>query len=113
MIPCYKPSIVVTWCTLHNRIRISIWNDPLFRKHEVENLSIQGEKESTCSISHSIDLSNETITAMTDCINQNCSSDVGKLYQCQSMTCIVFNYKYFSILQLYTRIYIYLLTSSH
>ncbi|KAL6318090.1 hypothetical protein AAG906_035235 [Vitis piasezkii] len=54
MMPCYKPSrqpsIVVACCTLHNWIRLSTRNDQLFREYEVEDLSIEGEEESTkCS----------------------------------------------------------------
>ena len=45
---------------LHNWIRLSTWNDQLFREYEVENLSVQGEEESTSSTNHSIDLSYES-----------------------------------------------------
>ncbi|KAL6336187.1 hypothetical protein AAG906_011069 [Vitis piasezkii] len=64
MMPCYKPSrqpsIVVACCTLHNWIYLSTWNDQLFREYEVEDLSIEGEEESTSSKNHSIDLSDES-----------------------------------------------------
>ena len=54
MMSCYKPSrqpsIVVACCTLHNWIRLSTQNDKLFREYEVEDFSVQGEKESTSSM---------------------------------------------------------------
>ena len=72
--PCYKPSrqlsIVVACCTLHNWIRLSTRNDQLFREYEVEDLSVQGEEESTSSTNHSIDLSDENATVMAACRNQ-------------------------------------------
>ena len=72
--PCYKPSrqpsIVVACCTLHNRILLSTQNDQLCREYEVEDLSIQGEEESTSSTNHSIDLSDESATAMIACRDQ-------------------------------------------
>ena len=71
---CYKPSrqpsIVVACYTFHYWIRLSTRNDQLFGEYDVENLSVQCEKESTCSTSHSIDLSNESATCMTVCRNQ-------------------------------------------
>ena len=57
-------------CTLHNWIRLSTQNDQLFRKYEVEDLSVQGEEESTSSTNHSIDLSDESTTAMAACRDQ-------------------------------------------
>ena len=72
--PCYKPSrqpsIVVACCTLHNWIRLSTRNDQLFREYEVEDLSIEGEEESTSSRNHSIDLSYESAAAMAGCRDQ-------------------------------------------
>ena len=72
--PCYKPSrqpsIIVACCTLHNWIHLSIRNDQLFREYEVEDISVQGEKKSTGNTSHSIDLSNESVVAMTACKDQ-------------------------------------------
>ena len=74
MMPCYKPSrqptIVVACCTLHNWIRLSTQNDQLFREYEVEDLSIEGEEESTSSRNHSIDLSDESAAAMAACRDQ-------------------------------------------
>ncbi|RVW35882.1 hypothetical protein CK203_084612 [Vitis vinifera] len=74
MMPCYKPSrqpsIVVACCTLHNWIRLSTRNDKLFREYEVEDLSIEGEEESTSSKNHSIDLSDENAVAMAACRDQ-------------------------------------------
>lgn len=74
MMPCYKPSrqpsIVVACCTLHNWIRLSTRNDQLFREYEVEDLSIEGEEESTSSRNHSIDLSDESAAAMAACRDQ-------------------------------------------
>ena len=73
MMPCYKPSrqpsIVVACCTLHNWICLSTRNDKLFREYEVEDLSIEGEEESTSSTNHSIDLSYES-AAMVACRDQ-------------------------------------------
>ena len=72
--PCYKPSrqssIVVACCTLHNWIRLSTRNDQLLSEYEVEDLSVQGEEESTSSTNHSIDLSDESAAAMTTCRDQ-------------------------------------------
>ena len=72
--PCYKPSrqpsIVDACCTLHNWIRLSTWNDQLFREYKVEDISVQGEKKSTGNTSHSIDLSNKSVVAMTACKDQ-------------------------------------------
>ena len=72
--PYYKssrqPSIVVAYCTLHNWIRLLTRNDQLFKDYEVENLLVQGEEESTSSTSHSIDLSNESVTTMAACRDQ-------------------------------------------
>ena len=74
MIPCYKPSrqpsIVVACCTLHNWIHLSTQNDKLFREYEVEDLSIEGEEESTSSTNHSIDLLDESAAAMATCRDQ-------------------------------------------
>ncbi|RVW22028.1 uncharacterized protein LOC104877720 isoform X1 [Vitis vinifera] len=74
MMPCYKPSrqpsIVVACCTLHNWIRLSTRNDQLFREYEVEDLSIEGEEESTSSRNHSIDLSDESAAVMAACRDQ-------------------------------------------
>ena len=74
MMPCYKPSrkpsIVVACRTLHNWIHLSTWNDQLFRKYEVKDLSVQDEEESTSSINHSIDLSYESATTMAACRDQ-------------------------------------------
>ena len=73
MIPCYKPSrqpsIVVACRTLHNWIHLSTRNDQLFREYEVEDLSIEGEEESTINTNHSIDLSYESAAAMAACID--------------------------------------------
>lgn len=72
--PCYKPSrqpsIVVACCTIHYWIRLSTRNDQLFREYEVEDLSVQGEEESTGSTSHSIDLSDESAATMVACRDQ-------------------------------------------
>ena len=72
--PCYKPSkrpsIVVACCTLHNWIRLSTRNDQLFRKYEVEDLSIQDEEENTSSINHSINLSDESAVVIAACRDQ-------------------------------------------
>ena len=72
--PCYKPSkrpsIVVACCTLHNWICLLTQNDQLFREYEVEDLSVQGEEESTSGTSHSIDLSYESASTITACRNQ-------------------------------------------
>ena len=63
---------------LHNWIRLSTWNDQLFREYEVEDLLVQGEEQSINSISHSIDLSYESVAT--------------------TATCTIFNSKCFSIL---------------
>ena len=55
---------------LHNWIRLSTWNDQLFREYEVEDLSVQGEEESTTSTNHSIDLLDESATTMAACRDQ-------------------------------------------
>ena len=55
---------------LHNWIRLSTWNDQLFREYEVEDLSIEGEEESTNSTNHSLDLLDESAAAMTACRDQ-------------------------------------------
>ncbi|RVW89736.1 hypothetical protein CK203_047240 [Vitis vinifera] len=68
--PSRQPSIVVACCTLHNWIRLSTQNDQLFREYEVEDLSIEGEEESTSSRNHSIDLSYESAAAMAACRDQ-------------------------------------------
>ena len=74
MIPCYKPSrqpsIVVACRTIHNWIHLSTRNDQLFREYEVEDLSVQGEEESTSSTNHSIDLSDESAAVMAACRDQ-------------------------------------------
>ena len=63
--PNRQPLIVVVCCTFHNWIHLSTWDDQLFRKYVVKNLSIQDEKEGIGSISHSINLSNENAITMT------------------------------------------------
>ena len=74
MMPCYKPSrqpsIVVACCTLHNWIRLSTQNDKLSREYEVEDLLVQGEEQSINSISHSIDLSYESVATTATCRDQ-------------------------------------------
>ena len=74
MVPCYKPSrqpsIVVACCTLHNWIRLSTRNDKLSREYEVEDLSIEGEEESTINTNHSIDLSYESVATTATCKDQ-------------------------------------------
>ena len=65
--PSRQPSIVVSCCTLHNWIRLSTRNDQLFRQYEVEDLLVQGKEATTSNTSHSIDLLDESVAAMTTC----------------------------------------------